>query len=443
MMPETVAASRYVSEFVGTYLLVVTVGCNVLSGSAVWAALSAGCVLMVAVYALSASSGAHFNPAVSLAMGLVGKLPWDEVCIYAVVQTLAGGLGAGTYLVMFEKSFTLRPGDGYSIWHAGAVEGLYTFMLCFVYLNSVCKRHTDRDQLFGLAIGAVIVAGGYAAGHISGGCFNPALAFGIDVTSGKLFLSIVYAACQLLGGGLASTLYLVVRPDDFTSRPIDSYPLASTLTSEFVGTFLVVLTAGLAALGRSPAAALAVAAAVVSMVFALSSCSGAHFNPAVTLSVLASARARCNPTKGMWYILVQLLAAITAAFACSALEHGRTFALGPGRGFGWGSAGVAEILFTFLVCFAYLTIFTTVVGNYQVLSLVVGACVAAAGFAVGSVSGALLNPALAAGISIAHVVHGGALSGLVLYTGAHLTGASTAALAFMATHPSEYSKLPM
>jgi len=79
-------AGKYVSEFVGTYLLVFTVGCNVISGSPVWAGTSIGCVLMVAIYALGGVSGANFNPAVSVALGLSEKLPWKDVGIYCAVQ---------------------------------------------------------------------------------------------------------------------------------------------------------------------------------------------------------------------------------------------------------------------------------------------------------------------------------------------------------------------
>ena len=65
--------SRYLSEFTGTFLLVFTVGCNVLSANAVWAATSIACVLMVSIYALGGVSGAHFNPAVTVTLQLAGK----------------------------------------------------------------------------------------------------------------------------------------------------------------------------------------------------------------------------------------------------------------------------------------------------------------------------------------------------------------------------------
>merc|ERR1719387_567510 len=102
--------------------------------------------------------------------------------IYCAVQ-LAGGLLAGiSYGVLLWQAFRLGPGKGYGWWEMALAEAFYTFMLCFVVLNVACARlNTDRNQQFyGLAIGFVIVAGGYSVGHISGGCFNPAVALGID-----------------------------------------------------------------------------------------------------------------------------------------------------------------------------------------------------------------------------------------------------------------------
>merc|ERR1719265_1221813 len=165
---------KYVAEFVGTYLLVFTVGCNVLSGSPVWAATSIACVLMVSIYALGGVSGANFNPAVSLTLGLSNKLEWKEVGIYCVVQLIAGICAGLSYAALFWKAFNLGPAPGFTWAEAGAIEVLYTFMLCFVVLNTATAAKNDGNQFFGLAIGFVIVAGGYAGGGISGGAVNPA-----------------------------------------------------------------------------------------------------------------------------------------------------------------------------------------------------------------------------------------------------------------------------
>merc|ERR1719313_2813903 len=160
------ASARLISEFVGTYLLVFTVGCNVLSGSPAWAATSIACVLMVSIYALGGVSGANFNPAVSLTLGLSNKMEWKQVGIYCAVQVVAGIAAGLSYGAMLNDVFNLEPGKGFGWWEAALAEVLYTCMLCFVVLNCAAAKKNGCDtgnQFYGLAIGFVIVAGGYGA----------------------------------------------------------------------------------------------------------------------------------------------------------------------------------------------------------------------------------------------------------------------------------------
>merc|ERR1719446_1290564 len=88
---------------------------------------------------------------------------------------VAGGIVASLVnIILVFDPINLAPGKDASWWQAGLAEIIYTFMLCFVVLNVACsKQHTGNNQFFGLAIGFVVIAGGYGAGHISGGCFNP------------------------------------------------------------------------------------------------------------------------------------------------------------------------------------------------------------------------------------------------------------------------------
>merc|ERR1719456_1781271 len=112
------------------------------------------------------------------------------------------------YLAVFKSSPNLQPGSSpiqFDTIDALLVELLYTFMLCFVVLNVATAEENAGNQYFGLAIGFVIVAGGYAAGNISGGAFNPAVALGIDISSkgiGKW--GWMYTLCELLGSLLAA-----------------------------------------------------------------------------------------------------------------------------------------------------------------------------------------------------------------------------------------------
>jgi len=436
-------AEKYIAEFVGTFMLVLTVGCNVLTGSPVWAVTSIACTLMVSIYALGGVSGANFNPAVSLALGIAKKLEWKEVGIYMGCQ-VAGGICAGlVYGLTLWNVFNLQPSAGFGWWQAGLAEFLYTFMLCFVVLNVACsKMHAGKNQFYGLAIGFVVVAGGYGAGHISGGCFNPAVAIGIDVSSAGLGFGwcIPYTIFEFIGAAVAAVLFQVCRPEekDEEAEP-GNYELPSKVLSEFLGTYFLVLTVGLNVLGGSKAPVFSIAASLMCMIFALGTCSGAHFNPAVTIAIVAAGRDKCSPKDAGIYIVTQLIAGIAAAFTYTAME-GKSFPLGPGKGYGWAEAAVAEIMFTFLLAFVVLSVATVETPLSEYFGLAIGSCVTAGGYAIGAVSGGSLNPAVSFGIGISGTLAGGAVVNCLIYSIFEIIGGLIAAGVFMATHPSEYSK---
>merc|ERR1719352_252801 len=308
---EESALARYAAEFVGTFMLVFTVGCNVLSGQPVWGGISIACVLTVMIYALGKSSGANFNPAVSLALGLCDKLPWSEVAIYSVVQIIAGITAGLSYQGMFGDSFNLAPTKGHSLWQAGLAEVLYTFMLCFVVLNMAASNvHAGKNQFYGLAIGFVIVAGAYSGGSVSMGCFNPAVAFGIDVSSAYYGVKycFVYTAFELVGAAIAAGAFKVCRQAQEDDASAEANPaLGAKLLSEFLGTYMLVLTVGLNVLSGSAAGAFSIACSLMCMIYALGSVSGAHFNPAVTVAIICSGRGKCAPAEGAMYMGVQIV----------------------------------------------------------------------------------------------------------------------------------------
>merc|ERR1719178_613046 len=152
-------------------------------------------------------------------------MEWGEVAIYAVTQLVGGICAGGLYFGMFGKSFNLAPTKGHSMIQAGVAELLYTFMLCFVVLNvAASNKHGGKDQFYGLAIGFVIVAGAYSGGAVSMGCFNPAVAFGIDVSSAYhgVKYCFVYTAFELVGAALAAAAFKVCRQaqeDDAGAEP--------------------------------------------------------------------------------------------------------------------------------------------------------------------------------------------------------------------------------
>jgi len=452
-MGEDSAVAKYSAEFVGTFMLVFTIGCNVLSGQPVWGGVSIACVLTVMIYALGKSSGANFNPAVSLALGLAGKLEWPEVAIYSVTQIVAGIAAGGCYLAMFGSSFNLQPTPGHTMWQAGLAELLYTFMLCFVVLNVACSKfHGGNNQFYGLAIGFVIVAGAYSGGSVSMGCFNPAVAFGLDVASAYfgVFYCLVYTVFELAGAALAAVAFKVCRgsqeeaaKDEANPKKAQELagaaekPIAAVLLSEFLGTYMLVLTVGLNVLSGSAAGAFSIAASLMCMIFALGSVSGAHFNPAVTAAVICSGRGKCEPKDGAMYMGVQVLGGICAAFTYSALESGRTFALKPATST-WGQVAVAEFVFTFVLAFVVLSVATVKNPLSEYFGFAIGMCVTVGGCAIGKISGGSLNPAVSIGISTSHIINGGGFWPCLVYTLIEVAAGAAAAGVFKVTQPSEY-----
>merc|ERR1719506_2867875 len=382
-------------------------------------------------------------------------MDWKTVGAYCFFQILGGIVAAFSYAILFWNAFNLGPSKGFGGLAAGACETLYTFMLVFVVLNVAAARKysaaTDGwggeggNQWYGLAIGFVIVAGAYGAGAVSGGCFNPAVAIGIDTSSGGLGFGwcIAYTIFELLGAALAAVAFKVVRPGDFANEPNREPSLASQLISEFLGTFMLVLTVGLNVLGKSPAGAFSIAASLMCMIYALGDVSGAHFNPAVTLAIVCSKLCPdLSPKDAGLYMITQILGGVSAAYTYAAIHHGKSFPLGPSPGYTWGHVSVAEIVFTFVLCLVVLcaavsdkTKTTTMFG------LAIGSCVTVGGFAIGRISGGSLNPAVSFGIASSQIMNGGFFYKALIYSAFEFIGAGAAAGIAMVTHGKKHDNM--
>jgi len=433
--------------------LVLTVGCNVLNGDdggwedgMGWSGISIGCVLMVAIYAMGGISGAHFNPAVSFSIFLSTPATFKvtDMLMYWVAQIFGGLSAAVVYMHMMPKSFDVVPKEGFGLAQAGLCEFFYTFMLCFVILNVAVAKSVQGNQYYGLAIGFVIVAGAYGAGVVSGGCFNPAVALAIDTAGqGNGFgLSLKYILFELAGAAMASVFVRIVRPEDFGFPPTS----VSAFVAEFLGTFFLVLTVGLNILGHSSAGPFSIAAALMSMIYALGDVSGAHFNPAVTVAVFGSRRDEgLSPGKAVAYIVVQILGGVAAAFAYTHIYSGLVgpINLGPQLKVGgnetlkemhtWNEVALAEIIYTFVLCFTVLTVaVSTTTKSTVMFGLAIGACVTIGGNAIGAISGGSLNPAVSFGLADLEIAGKYALFEII--------GAVLAAGIFFVTHESDVDK---
>ncbi len=135
----------YVTEFIGTFFLVLTVGLMVIGGSPL-APLAIGASLMIMVYMGGHISGAHYNPAVSFALVLRGKLPAKEFVPYVVAQLLGAIAAAGFAYVLTGRTFAPAPAATASSMQALGVEIAYTFALALVVLLWARVRVHDRRR---------------------------------------------------------------------------------------------------------------------------------------------------------------------------------------------------------------------------------------------------------------------------------------------------------
>jgi aquaporin Z len=202
---------RYLTELVGTFFLVLTVALMSTAQLPV-AALAVGCVYMAMIYMGGHISGGHYNPAVSLAVVLRGRLGAVHFVPYVVAQA-AGALGAA-YVAYFITGKTFAPNPGPDVLPITAilVEGIFTFALALVILNVTTARSTDGNSYYGLAAAATLAAAILAGGAISGGAFNPAVAVGpmslqFWLKTGALDHMGYYIVGPFLGAGLAAMLF--------------------------------------------------------------------------------------------------------------------------------------------------------------------------------------------------------------------------------------------
>ena len=204
----------YLTEFIGTFFLVSTIGYTVIApGAGDMAPLAIGASLMVMIFAGGHVSGGHYNPAVTLAVFLRGRLPAADIVPYWIAQF--AGAAVAALIVLFMKGnpevVAMQP----DVTRALVAEFLYTFALCYVVLNVATAKGTSGNPTYGLAIGFTVLAGAYAVGGVSGGAFNPAVAVGITMMGIASMVNIwIYFVANLAGGAAAALIFKAMHPLD-------------------------------------------------------------------------------------------------------------------------------------------------------------------------------------------------------------------------------------
>jgi aquaporin Z len=210
------AARKYAVELIGTFFLVFTVGATVFSGSPL-APLAIGSSLMIMVYAGGHISGGHYNPAVTMAALVRGRIGARDAVGYWIAQLAAGLLAAMVVrgVVTRAPAFKTLALSGHTLTAALVVELLFTFALAYVVLNVATSKDHPNNSFYGLAIGFTVVVGAFAVGGISGGAFNPAVAFGGAVMGVFAWPTLwVYLLAELVAGAAAGLAFRALNPDD-------------------------------------------------------------------------------------------------------------------------------------------------------------------------------------------------------------------------------------
>ena len=206
--------SKYITELIGTFFLVLTIGLTVIGGGAgVIPPLAIGSVLMVMVFAGGHISGAHYNPAVTLGVWMRGRCDTKDVVPYMVFQIVGAILAAVVtkFLRAGWEVVPMNPAPGLAL----LAEFLFTFALVFVVLNVATAKGTAGNSFYGLAIGMTVMSGAFAVGDISGGVFNPAVAVGVTVMGLSALGNIwIYLVANFLAGIAAALAFKFVNPGD-------------------------------------------------------------------------------------------------------------------------------------------------------------------------------------------------------------------------------------
>ena len=204
--------SKLAAEFIGTFFLALTICTAAVHGSAgEYAPFAIAATLMVMIYAVGHISGAHFNPAVTVAVWIRGACDKNDVVPYIGIQLFAGALAAfvSQELLFSETSVASIQ---MNTTNAVSAEFLYTFALVYVILNVATAEATEGNSYYGAAIAFVVLAGALTVGEISGGSFNPAVTGALYV-SGVLELSDlwIHLVPQFLAGFVAVQAFKVFQ----------------------------------------------------------------------------------------------------------------------------------------------------------------------------------------------------------------------------------------
>lgn len=197
-----------ITEAIGTFLMMLIIGLSVQRDDSL-AALAVGATVLAMVYAGGRISGAHYNPAITVALVMRGALPAARLAGYWAAQ-FAGAIAAGILIWKFNgHPVDVAPAELTTPLKALVGEAIATFGLAYVIIRVATSKGVDGTQYGGLAIGATVAALMFAFAPITGGAFNPAVGLGaaaVEFILGREVPALfwVYAVGPFIGASLAA-----------------------------------------------------------------------------------------------------------------------------------------------------------------------------------------------------------------------------------------------
>ena len=201
---------NYIAEFIGTFAMIFcgtgAMTINEVTGgdvTHVGIGITWGLIVMAMIYAFGEISGAHFNPAVSIAFAYAKKFSWKEVPKYILFQ-LAGAFSASLLLMwLFPKSELLGATiPTVDVWRAFVLEMILTYFLMVVIIN-VSTGSKEVGMMAGIAIGSVVLLEALFAGPITNASMNPARSLAPNIVSGNIEGLWLYIFAPIIGALLA------------------------------------------------------------------------------------------------------------------------------------------------------------------------------------------------------------------------------------------------
>ena len=212
---------KYISEFIGTFSMIFcgtgAMTVNEVTGgdvTHVGIAITWGLIVMAMIYAFGETSGAHFNPAVTIAFAYAKKFAWKEVPKYIIAQVLGAFAASLTLCYLFPASEYLGATiPTVDVGRAFVMELLLTFFLMVVIIN-VSTGSKEIGIIAGIAVGAVVLLEAMFAGPITNASMNPARSIAPAIVAGKMQHLWMYILAPILGAILAVISCKLVKEEN-------------------------------------------------------------------------------------------------------------------------------------------------------------------------------------------------------------------------------------